>query len=209
MYEINEKLNQLDEEKKLKIINAGMEYFGKFGYKKANTEDIAKKAGISKGLLFYYFRNKRSFYFYLWEYCQNVMNKEMNNEEFESITDFFELIDYGTKIKLKIFMKYPFMTEFVLDLFMTKDQNICDNTDKMMTEMIDSSFDIYFRNIDFSPFKNDVDPKQIYRMIIYMSEGYIIEKKREKIPLDFEEMIDEFNIWKEMFKKMSYKEEYI
>lgn len=42
-----ERFLELPNEKKLKIINAGFEYFGKYGYKGANTEDIANKAGIS------------------------------------------------------------------------------------------------------------------------------------------------------------------
>lgn len=52
-----EKFLELPNEKQLKIINVGFEYFGKYGYKGANTEDIANRAGISKGLLFYYFKN--------------------------------------------------------------------------------------------------------------------------------------------------------
>ena len=36
-----EKFLELPNEKQLKIINAGFEYFGKYGYKGANTEDIA------------------------------------------------------------------------------------------------------------------------------------------------------------------------
>ena len=49
------KFLELPKEKQLRIINAGMEYFGQYGYKNAKTDDIATKAGISKGLLFYYF----------------------------------------------------------------------------------------------------------------------------------------------------------
>ena len=45
-----ERFLELPNEKKLKIINAGFEYFGKYGYKGANTEDIANKAGISNGI---------------------------------------------------------------------------------------------------------------------------------------------------------------
>lgn len=61
---INEKFASLSQEKQMEIINAGLECFGQYGYKKANTEQIALKAGISKGLLFYYFRNKKTFYFF-------------------------------------------------------------------------------------------------------------------------------------------------
>ena len=70
-----EKFLELPNEKQLRIINAGFEYFGKYGYKGANTEDIANKAGISKGALFYYFKNKESFYLYLHEFCQNQTRK--------------------------------------------------------------------------------------------------------------------------------------
>lgn len=41
-----EKFLELPKEKQLKIINAGFEYFGKYGYKGANTEDIANRAEI-------------------------------------------------------------------------------------------------------------------------------------------------------------------
>ena len=68
-----EKFLELPNEKQLKIINAGFEYFGKYGYKGVNTEDIANRAGISKGLLFYYFKNKESYYLFLCEFCQNLM----------------------------------------------------------------------------------------------------------------------------------------
>ena len=57
---MNEKFFALPEEKQERIINAAMEVFGKNEYKRASTDLIAVKAGISKGLLFYYFHNKIS-----------------------------------------------------------------------------------------------------------------------------------------------------
>ncbi len=52
---MNEKFYQLSEEKQLRILNAAMEVFGLHEYKRASTDVIAAKAGVSKGLLFYYF----------------------------------------------------------------------------------------------------------------------------------------------------------
>ena len=57
---MNQKFFELNEEKRLAIINAGLEVFSKNDYKHALTADIAAKAGISKGLLFYYFHNKKT-----------------------------------------------------------------------------------------------------------------------------------------------------
>ena len=65
-----EKFLELPNEKQLKIINAGFEYFGKYGYKGANTEDIANRAGISKGLLFYYFKSQFHLFYYFFLFFQ-------------------------------------------------------------------------------------------------------------------------------------------
>ena len=69
---MNPKFLSLSKEKQSNILNAGMEMFGKQGYKKAVTDDIASKAGISKGLLFYYFHNKKDLYLFLWEKCAKL-----------------------------------------------------------------------------------------------------------------------------------------
>lgn len=50
----------LPREKQLRILNAAMKVFARNDYRHASTDDIAAQAGISKGLLFYYFHNKNS-----------------------------------------------------------------------------------------------------------------------------------------------------
>ena len=54
---MNDKFFSLPEEKQQSIINAAMEVFACYDYKHASTDLIASKAGISKGLLFYYFQD--------------------------------------------------------------------------------------------------------------------------------------------------------
>ena len=66
---MNEKFFTLSPEKQARITNAALEVFARNDYKHASTDDIAAKAGISKGLLFYYFRNKQSLYLYLYDYA--------------------------------------------------------------------------------------------------------------------------------------------
>lgn len=58
---MNEAFADLPEEKQHAIYNAAMEVFGQYDYKRASTDLIAAKAGVSKGLLFYYFHNKKSY----------------------------------------------------------------------------------------------------------------------------------------------------
>ena len=69
---MNEKFFSLPEEKQQAIINAGYRVFSQNTYKKSPVSEIAAEAGISKSLLFYYFRNKKELYLFLWEKCAKV-----------------------------------------------------------------------------------------------------------------------------------------
>lgn len=204
-----EKFLELPNEKQLKIINAGFEYFGKYGYKGANAEDIANRAGISKGLLFYYFKNKESYYLFLCEFCQNLMLESFQETDFQEITDFFELIDFATKAKLKIITEYPFITDFSVNLIADKSIKVGSKSEEYVNNAIYNSFDIYFKNIDFTPFKEEIDVKKIYQMMLWLSEGYINEKKRINTPIVLEDFLSDFALWKALFKKICYKEEYL
>ena len=46
-------------EKKNKIIGAGYELFSEVGYYGTNTAEIAKRAGVSTGIVYGYFQDKR------------------------------------------------------------------------------------------------------------------------------------------------------
>ena len=66
---MNEKFSALPKEKQQAILRAGYRVFSQNSYKKSPMQEIAEEAGISKSLLFYYFRNKRALYLYLWDHC--------------------------------------------------------------------------------------------------------------------------------------------
>ncbi|MBI3542390.1 MAG: TetR/AcrR family transcriptional regulator [Deltaproteobacteria bacterium] len=48
--------------RKQMLLEVGKVYFGKHSYDEISIEDLAKEAGISKGLLYHYFPTKRLFY---------------------------------------------------------------------------------------------------------------------------------------------------
>ena len=54
-----DKFLALTEEKRLTILNAAFQCFGKFGYEKASINDIAVAAHISKASVFQYFGSKK------------------------------------------------------------------------------------------------------------------------------------------------------
>ena len=52
-------------EKKNKIIEASYEIFSEAGYYGTNTTDIAKRAGVSTGIVYSYFKDKRDILLYV------------------------------------------------------------------------------------------------------------------------------------------------
>lgn len=205
---MNEKFLELSKEKQLKIINAGMEVFGKYEYKKASTDEIARIAGISKGLLFHYFKNKKTFYLYIYNFCIKLTAEFTLNEDYKKITDFFELLEYGSKKKMKLIHDYPHITGFIVKAFYSKNEEISNELDQVFANFTGNIFEIYFKYIDFSKFRDGVDPKEIFNMLTWMSEGYLFEKQRSENLIDIEEIWKDFNTWKQMFIKIAYKEEY-
>lgn len=200
---------ELPEEKRLRIINAGLKQFGIHGYQKANTEEIARDAGISKGLLFYYFKNKEQFYLYLCDFCKRVFAASIDTEEYIQITDFFELLDLGIRSKAKLIAQYPYISDFSMNAYYAQNEKTSGAVNKYIKEELDASFSAYFQHIDVHRFKEEIDPKKIYQMLTWMSEGYLMEKKRGNEPISFDEVTKEFQTWSALLRKISYKKEYL
>lgn len=99
--------SSLPPEKQEQITRAGLEVFSKNEYKKASTDDIAAKSGISKGLLFYYFKNKCSLYLYLADYVREAITRQLSPESLAPVTDFFEMLEVAVERKRKILEKFP------------------------------------------------------------------------------------------------------
>ena len=67
----------------------------------------------------------------------------------------------------------------------------------------------YFKNIDVSKFKDDVNMQDIIQMITYTSEGYLQSRKKMTKKIDKEDMIKQYSKWMKMFKQILYKKKYL
>lgn len=206
---MNERFKELSEEKQRAVLNAAMEVFAKYDYKKASTDLIAAKAGISKGLLFYYFHNKKELYLTVYEYAKQQASAAALDPNLLTITDFFELIFRAGMKKLKILAENPFIVDFSLRSFYSEKEEISDDLKVANSQAIDGSFAAYFGNIDFGKFKEDTDPKKILRMMVWLMDGYLHEQRMKGKTLDLDEIEAELAVWVKMFKGISYKEEFL
>ena len=205
---MNEKFFELTQEKQQVIINAALEVFSQNDYKHAVTDDIAAKAGISKGLLFYYFHNKQSLYTYLFQYAKEFLTKEIVKEQYYELDDFFEVLRYTANMKYGIFRKNPYLLRFSEKVIMQSDSEAGAEIRNMINEYTKSQYENFFQHINYDKFREGADFMEIMRMLIWMAEGYMFDLQLKGKIVDLDELMREFEEWITVFKKIAYKEEF-
>lgn len=205
---MNDKFYSLPQEKQRSIINAATEVFGKNEYKKASTDLIASKAGVSKGLLFYYFKNKKELYLYVYDYLVEKMTNVVSGSGYLEITDFFELLEYFSRIKYSILEEIPSIMDFAMRAFYSDREAVSEDLNDINTQMKLNLYQTYFSHVDYSKFIDEADPYKVYEMIIWMGDGYLHEYQISHLSWSLDELMEEFKSWMRLLRKALYKEEY-
>ncbi len=147
----------IDTEKRNRIINAAIEEFSLYPYEKASTNNIVKNAGISKGLLFHYFGNKNDMYESLISFVLNKLFDDITSQIAWEERDIFERIKALIIVKIKMSKMYPNMFNFILKVLSEKNTNTIEDVTSMYEKygvnLQNLLSDVYTKNIDFSLFR--------------------------------------------------------
>ncbi len=154
-----------DNEMVKKIIKTSFEVFTLNDYKKASTNVIVQKAGISRGILYHYFKNKEELFDFLIYYSLEKSFKEVNEYIDWENRDIIKRICEITKYRLDVILKYPFMIEFG-EKYRDK---IFENADVEALREWKQKF--YSTNVDYSLFKDDIDIKKVLHVLKWTYRG--------------------------------------
>lgn len=114
----------------------------------------------------------------------------------------------GGKDKYELILQYPHLTEFAVRAYYSKMEEVSAPMQGFMKKKT-TNLMFYFKNADMTKFKEDVNPQEILNMLFWMADGYIRQFEIAGIPLNLDGLMKEFYKWSEMFKKISYKEEFL
>ncbi|WP_210365815.1 TetR/AcrR family transcriptional regulator [Bacillus sp. REN3] len=208
---MSSKFLNLNPEKQERILNAAMQEFAQKGYANASTNEIVKQAGISKGLLFHYFKNKKQLYLFLFNHFVEVLMEEFFEEMDFSERDIFERLKNIMILKTRVTTKYPEVFNFMMSAHLEQAADIKDELDNSTAEMLQSSYSRIFENIDVSRFREGIDLPRTFNIIMWTLEGFsnqAIEKAKQlkNGRWDFDEAFKEAEIYVEMLKDSFYKE---
>lgn len=204
------KLLSLDEERKDKIINAGLKEFASKTYEEASTNNIAKESGISKALMFHYVHTKKDFFIFLLDYCFKHIKKNYIDLIDYSERDLFERIKKLTYLKVDVIKHHPLIFEFMKNAFLLQDKELKLEVDKRKKKIeLNVIKRIFYENVDDSMFRKNLDISKSKELIHFMLEGYST-KLRDSVPSDFlkfnfKNMMIDFDEYVEEMKKIFYK----
>ncbi|MGT2846622.1 TetR/AcrR family transcriptional regulator [Streptococcus massiliensis] len=193
---------KISDEKKEQIITKGIEIFSKFSFVEARTDLITYEAGISKGLLFYYFGSKKNFYLYLFNYTIDLLTQDLKYEEIHD--DFYEIIFDMMDMKYNLITRYPNETKFL--------NMVSKETHKEVSKEVRNIFNIYHKKskeksskiilnaVKKLRLRQDIDTQKIIESLSLYIDA-IVMKYLHLYQDNPTELFDNFNEFKEDIKE--------
>lgn len=207
-----EKFEKLDEEKRQNILRAALNIFAVKGYKDASTNKIVKEAGISKGTLFYYFKNKEGLYHYLIDYSLEVIKKEYIHHIDYTTLDIIKRMENNSKIKYQYVQKYPEVNYFLSTVLYSELEHLPTRYQEKFQDLIQTSLRKMSKQekIQEDLFKEHINPQKAARIIELSIEGYFAElaetfKQKQGKAIDFDTLWEEFDEYLDTLREIFYK----
>jgi AcrR family transcriptional regulator len=206
---MEEKYRNIDikNEKVLSIINASFEVFAKNDIEKASTNMIVKQAGVSRGLLYHYFKDKDELFDFLVYYSVRIMVENIETKLDWKDTDFLRRIQEGIILKCEIIDMYPYIIEFLEKYsYRVPREDLKKEVETSSPGLMDRW---YNQNLDFSSVKDGVDIDMMKKTIKSTFSELVRDrwniKKTKGIEFKIEEVRSEFAKYDTFFRNQFYE----
>ena len=209
---MNPKFFNLPPERQDLIRNSAMTEFGEGTFKKTSADSIAKRAGVSKALLFHYFKDKRELYLYLFQYaideCMDIFNRHILKVSYFGETDFFRTLELGHKVKMDMVRRHPGLFRFVMRAYYERDSVLTPKLRKKLADVLERTTGEFLSRMDLYKFKDGVDPRSVVRLLTLASEGMLAETGAYTAE-EINRLFAEYKKYADMLRQHLYKEEYL
>jgi len=207
-----EKFLNLEKEKQDRIVNAAIKEFAQKGYDHASTNNIVKAAGISKGLLFHYFKNKKGLFLFLFDHCVKLITKEYYQKTDLTEADFFKRIRQAVQIKMNLIAQFPEIFKFIEAAYLEDSAEVRTELEERIEALIGDNIAKVYEGIDTSRFRDDMDLQKILKIITWtfeqLSKEITLKAKLSPSParkIDYDAAVREANEYFEILIKCFYK----
>lgn len=210
MNKIYSKFLNLNLEKQEKILEASISEFADKGFDKASTNEIVKKAEISKGILFHYFNNKKNLFLYVYDYSSQLCMDEFFKRVDENESDIFVKLRQISTFKLELLNKYPSIFKFLEVAVGGKCNEVKSEIEERNKRLSESSYSKIFNNLDKSKFRDGVDVSRAINIIMWTLDGLgsIYQQKTKASAYkqsEYEKVFSEIDVYIDIFVSCFYK----
>lgn len=166
----NHKIMSMEEEKRNRLIQVAMQEFTK-GYSLANTDEITRNAGISKGLLFHYFGSKKGLFLFLTRYAIQTVRREYLKVTFDS-QDFLTNIWKVSLVARQLSFQYPVLYRFLGKAAFSFTEVFPEGVPGDLSGGFEEMMRQIYQNADRSLFRSDIDVDKACNIVIWTVKGY-------------------------------------
>lgn len=206
---IYSKFYNLNSEKQELVINAAIKEFVQSGFEKASTNEIVKRANISKGSLFNYFNSKKDLYAYLIEYSVQIIERIVEQIDLNE-TDIFKRIENIGLKKLHMQQKFPQVFDFLISTQHEESVEVKEIIKQKVEPIYDMSKNKMYEQIDYSKFREGIDMEKAIEIMNWTMFGFGEKSIKqlntfENISEFGERYLKEWKSYSEILKDSFYK----
>jgi len=180
--EHSESFSSLNPEKQNSIRQACIKEFARAGYSSASTNTMCKEAGISKGLLFYYFGSKQRLYLYLTDYCTKLLHDAFYTGLEYPAEDIVTRLLNWTLRKWSLAEQNPLHYAFLVQQQLDCPKDVQQTVDMIRGIAKEKAYQAFSRNLDLSSLRPGVSKEAAMDFVLVAVEGLRarnIEKYRQ------------------------------
>lgn len=199
----------MDPAKQEQIRKAALREFAREGYERASTNNIVKEAGIAKGTLFYYFRNKQALFDYLVKYVINYVETEYLERVDFSDPDFLARYWKAAQIKLESYLCDKEAFEFLGAMYLRQEnQTLLQQLDALYQDAMGRMLS----DLNTSLFRTDITVEYAMKIATWAMEGYQSELQarlqgQDLSTLNMKPYWDEFSEFLQVLRILLYKKQ--
>ncbi len=197
----------INNEKVHKIINAAFEVFTKNDLDKASTNNVVKLAGISRGLLYHYFKDKQDLFDFLVYFSIKAIAIDMEKRIDWEDSDFMNRMRQAILLKFETMNKYP----YIIDFFDKYSYQLTRTVVRKHTEEIAPGIraKFYTYNVDFSLVREGIDIEKMINVIKLtlggLARGYWDKAKTNNELFELGKLLEECDEYIKFFRNQFYK----
>ena len=164
---------QKETDKHNQIITAAAALFARQGYRKTTIDEIVVGAGISKGLFYHYFNNKKELYIYLYNSYADILSQSIREKVDTSETDLFVRLKQISHTRIDFVINYPNLFNFLYSAYYETHPDVAPLIKGKNEKLLQESYTSSAYNINWSRLRKGLSTDKAIEIITWVAEGFV------------------------------------